>query len=57
LVFSLLARRPIARTVKKADVADNANKGRLALLPSEVAVRLRSKYARAVEILSEQEQS
>jgi len=56
-VFSLLARRPIARTVKKADVADNANKGRLALLPSEVAVRLRSKYARAVEILSEQEQS
>lgn len=51
------ARDPIARVVKKADVADNADEGRLELLPSEVATRLRSKYARAVEILNMQEQT
>ncbi|MHB8328364.1 MAG: HD domain-containing protein [Acidimicrobiales bacterium] len=50
------ARDPVARVVKRADVADNADEGRLALLPSEVAARLRSKYARAFEILSEREQ-
>lgn len=50
------ARDPIARVVKRADVADNADEGRLALLPGELAVRLRSKYARAVEILNEAEE-
>jgi len=50
------ARDPIARVVKRADVADNADEDRLALLSDGLAARLRSKYARAVEILNEQEQ-
>ena len=45
------AQDPIARTVKRADVADNADEARLALLPAGQAARLRSKYARAAEIL------
>ena len=45
------AEDPVARVVKRADVADNANEGRLALLPNDLAVRLRAKYARAMEIL------
>jgi (p)ppGpp synthase/HD superfamily hydrolase len=45
------ARGPIARVVKRADVADNADEGRLARLPDKQADRLRAKYARAIEIL------
>ncbi|HXR22661.1 MAG TPA: hypothetical protein VN786_08905, partial [Acidimicrobiales bacterium] len=45
------AQDPIARAVKRADVADNADEGRLALLPPDEADRLRAKYARAAEIL------
>jgi len=45
------ARDPIARAVKKADVADNADEARLALLRTGQAARLRSKYARARKIL------
>ena len=45
------AQDPIARTVKRADVADNADEARLALLPTGQAARLRSKYARATRIL------
>jgi len=48
------ARNPIARVVKRADVADNAAEERLARLPEEVADRLRARYARAVEILDGQ---
>jgi hypothetical protein len=46
-------RDPIARVVKRADISDNGNEGRLALLPDDVAHRLRVKYARAAEILEE----
>jgi (p)ppGpp synthase/HD superfamily hydrolase len=46
------AQDPIARAVKKADVADNADEARLALLPIGQAARLRSKYARAAKILN-----
>lgn len=46
------AQDPIARTVKRADVADNADEARLALLPTGQAARLRSKYARAPKILN-----
>jgi (p)ppGpp synthase/HD superfamily hydrolase len=46
------AQDPIARAVKRADVADNADEGRLALLPTGQATRLRSKYARAAKILN-----
>jgi len=54
LVFvTRAARHPIAKVVKRADVADNANEDRLALLPDDVAAKLRAKYARAAEILEE----
>ena len=46
------AQDPIARVVKRADVADNADEARLALLPTGQAARLRSKYARAARILN-----
>ena len=46
------AQDPIARAVKRADVADNADEARLALLPTGQAARLRSKYARAAKILN-----
>jgi guanosine-3',5'-bis(diphosphate) 3'-pyrophosphohydrolase len=46
------AQDPIARAVKGADVADNADEARLALLSTGQAARLRSKYARAAKILN-----
>ena len=46
------AQDPIARVVKRADVANNADEARLALLPTGQAARLRSKYARAAKILN-----
>jgi (p)ppGpp synthase/HD superfamily hydrolase len=45
------AQDPIARAVKRADVADNASETRLALLPAGLAARLRYKYIRATAIL------
>ena len=47
------ASHPVARVVKLADVADNADEGRLELLEPEEAARLRSKYQRARSILSQ----
>lgn len=44
---------PIARAVKLADLDDNADEARLALLPPELASRLRSKYASARLMLGE----
>ena len=46
------AQDPIARAVKRADVADNADEARLALLPTGQAARLRPKYARAAKFLN-----
>jgi (p)ppGpp synthase/HD superfamily hydrolase len=46
------AQNPIARAVKRADLADSADEARLALLQTGQAARLRPKYARAAEILS-----
>lgn len=43
---------PIARTVKLADIADNANVRRLARLDDETIVRLVRKYARALDELA-----
>jgi len=43
--------RSSPRTVKEADVADNADEAPLALLPAGQAARLRSKYTRAAKIL------
>lgn len=43
---------PLALRVKRADLADNANETRLALLDSETADRLRKKYANALSLLT-----
>lgn len=43
---------PGAALIKAADLADNSNPERLALLPPVVADKLRAKYARALEILN-----
>lgn len=45
----------ISLRVKLADIADNANEARLALLPPDVADRLRKKYAKAREALGVEE--
>jgi hypothetical protein len=42
---------PVAARVKAADLADNADERRLALLPDDLADRLRTKYAKARQIL------
>ena len=42
---------PLARPVKLADLADNADEGRLALLEPELAARLRVKYADGLRLL------
>jgi hypothetical protein len=47
------AGNPIARAVKRADVADNADESRLAALDAADAARLRKKYARARALLDE----
>lgn len=41
----------LARIVKLADIADNADEARLSLLPPDVADRLRKKYALGLEEL------
>lgn len=43
---------PIALRVKLADIADNADESRLALLDDKTAARLRRKYAKARAALS-----
>ena len=47
------AKDPYGIVVKAADVADNADPGRLALLDDERATKLRIKYDRARRILDE----
>lgn len=42
---------PLGRLVKLADNANNSDEGRLALLPADVADRLRKRYAKAREVL------
>jgi len=42
---------PLAATVKRADVADNADPARLALLPQELRTRLIARYEHAVTLL------
>ena len=50
--YLLIKRKPLALKVKLADIADNADEARLALLPPATADRLRRKYAKALEALS-----
>ena len=47
---------PDALAVKLADIADNSNPARLAMLAPDVADRLRIKYAKALEILMSNDQ-
>lgn len=47
-----IAQSRIALRVKLADIADNADEARLALLDAKTADRLRRKYQRALEALS-----
>ena len=49
--YDRLREHPTALRVKLADIADNANEARLALLPPDVADRLRKKYAKARKAL------
>jgi hypothetical protein len=44
---------PLARTVKLADVADNSDPSRLALVPIVDRARLQKKYAETLELLGE----
>jgi len=44
---------PLALRVKLADIADNADEARLALLDEKTAARLRRKYAKARQALQE----
>ena len=45
--YKRIRSNPVALAVKLADIADNADESRLALLDPETAARLRRKYARA----------
>lgn len=47
------AAHPVAALVKRADIADNTDPARLALLPEELGARLRAKYAHALAVLDE----
>ncbi|TWI04857.1 HD domain-containing protein [Luteimonas cucumeris] len=49
--YPLVRAHPIALRVKLADIADNADESRLALLDDNTAERLRRKYAKARKAL------
>lgn len=49
--YEAIRANPLALRVKLADIADNANEDRLALLDEATANRLRRKYAKAREAL------
>lgn len=50
--YDRLRENPLALRVKLADIADNADESRLALLDEKTAARLRRKYAKALEALT-----
>lgn len=51
--YALIATDPIALRVKLADIADNSDEARLALLDDKTAARLRRKYAKALKCLGQ----
>jgi (p)ppGpp synthase/HD superfamily hydrolase len=53
--YSRIREHRIALRVKLADIADNANEERLAMLDDKTAARLRRKYAKALKALTERE--
>lgn len=50
--YDQIKKNPGAVQVKLADIGDNLQPWRLAYLPSETQERLRTKYAKAIELLS-----
>ena len=50
--YSRIRENPLALRVKLADIADNADESRLALLDLDTAYRLRVKYAKAIRCLT-----
>ena len=51
LYYDIIRNVPVSLRVKLADIADNANEERLALLDKKTAAHLRRKYAKALEAL------
>lgn len=51
--YAAIRDNPLAMRVKLADIADNADEARLALLDDKTAARLRRKYAKARKILGD----
>lgn len=49
--YAVIRQNPLALRVKLADITDNADESRLALLDEKTAARLRKKYAHAKEQL------
>ena len=49
--YARIKKNPLALRVKLADIADNADESRLALLDEKTADRLRRKYSKALEAL------
>lgn len=52
IYYGEIRQNPIALRVKLADIADNADETRLALLDDKTAARLRRKYAKAIAALT-----
>lgn len=50
--YGRIRKDPVTMRVKLADIADNADEARLALLDKKTAARLRQKYAKAVAALT-----
>lgn len=50
--YASIRANPLALRVKLADIADNADESRLALLDEATAARLRRKYAKALKALT-----
>jgi (p)ppGpp synthase/HD superfamily hydrolase len=53
--YEAIKGNPLAIRVKLADIADNSDEARLALLDPKTADRLRRKYRRALEMLGQQQ--
>jgi len=52
--YTIIRANPLALRVKLADIADNSNEERLALLDEKTAARLRKKYAKAIRELTKE---
>lgn len=50
--YGRILRNQLALRVKLADIADNSDEARLALLDEKTAARLRRKYAKAIKMLT-----